>query len=186
MEQNQSVMEQEDEVAGGVDVGRIVHICLGPGDLSYKQLVAGDPATRHDSFCRPALVVRVWGLEHGYQGAINAVMFIDGSNDAEAVRALGERSYVEHTHQVQHEAGETTSHVARAAQIVDVTLWRTSVAPGHAVKIPGTWHWPRLCKQIAWADRVESKNGIGGHLYHVHRAGLVDLGNCLACRHGAD
>lgn len=169
------VQEKQEEDVANVDVGRVVHISLEAPQSAYER----PESYRCDSFCRPALVVRTWGSEHGIDNAINAVMFIDGSNDSEYLAPFGLRPYFEHRHDLVHRdaVGKETARLpGEIVRVEQLAQWVTSCSPNHAVKMPRSWHWPRECRTLELPFRSP------GGLYHMHRAGLADPTNCSACR----
>ena len=161
-------MEQEIEEEVSIGVGRIVHFVI---ERSYAE----DPRIFEapDVFCRPGIVVRSWAMQHGVDGAVNMVVFLDGSNDG----VLAKDS---HTHFLGGDAAATL-----APNISLLSRWQTSVPPNHAVKTPGQWHWPRECARMSWAEsamHVYPGQEKPTKIYHLHVRGLTDPDHCMACK----
>ncbi len=151
-----------------ISIGRIVHFVVDQ--------VSGVP------LCRPGIVVETFtrpgASPHGVPGICNMQVFTDGLND-------GEFATVPHI----HNANILTSQVPGEAPVLDqarglgehemteyaATVWKTSVTPQHAARVPHTWHWPREC-----AEMVNPEAG------HNHPPGMVDPTGCTACRASED
>lgn len=150
--ESQTAERPTEEDVGEIGVGRIVHLVI---ERSYER--NPDIFEAPDAFCRPAIVVRSWAMQHGTDGAVNMVAFLDGSNDG---------------------INSNDSHWLHSR-------WFTSIPPNHAVKIPSQWHWPRECGRMAWAESVMVQ--YPGHekatkVYHNHVMALVDPDHCQACK----